>query len=382
MNVELYYGTNRRHDGNDQWHPTGYGKDFSRDGSENLRFGRVELAIDDTVVARRLSETRPGLGAVNGEDLATDLAKLAQQARIRPYPETLDANVSESAQPNAKLGSAALFAQLKTLMDSGMDVLIYLHGFNTSWNEAVGTAAALQLTLNHWCGTKSQNDRNIVVVLFSWPSDGLALPWTSYRSDRTDAAASGNAIGRGLLKFRDFLVDLHRAVRQNQAQACGSKVHLLCHSMGNFVLQNALSRIASYSSGTTMPRLLDNVFLCAADVDDDALEPGEPLGRLDELCDRISVYFNRDDRALAISDWSKGNPDRLGARGPARRSRLHAKIETIDCTTAVHGTVQHSYYLNGNANRDIWLSLQDVDAIAVTRTRETQPQGGHVLKAV
>jgi len=44
--------------------------------------------------------------------------------------------------------------------------------------------------------------------LFTWPSDGQALPYVSYKSDRSDAKGSGYAIGRGFLKLRDFLVRL------------------------------------------------------------------------------------------------------------------------------------------------------------------------------
>ncbi len=379
MKVEIFYGTNRRHEG-DQWHPTGYGIDFSSDGSENLRFGTVSLTVDDDIVQARLAEVVPDLGVGNGEDLSTTLADIAKTAAIEAFPEALDAQVPESAQPKSQLGSTALFAELKARMDAGADVLVYIHGFNTTWAGAVGGAAALQIMLNNWSIQSVPLEKEIVVFLFSWPSEGLALPWTSYRSDRTNAEASGNAIGRGFLKFRDFLADLHLQVRQGKAAACGSKVHLLCHSMGNYVLQNALSRLASFIPGSTMPRILDTAFLCAADVDDDALEPGEPLGRLDEVCDSVSVYFNHDDRALAISDWTKGNPDRLGARGPAHRSQLHSKVETIDCTSTVHGTVQHSYYLNGACNRDIWMSIMNVSPHDPDRNRQSMPDGGFVLK--
>jgi esterase/lipase superfamily enzyme len=380
MKVEIFYGTNRRHQGDDRWHPTGYGTDFSSDGSENLRFGKVSFDVDDQMVQARLAEVVPDLGAGNGEDLSTELSGLAASAVIVAFPEALDANVPESAQPQSQVGSAALFAELKARMDKGADVLVYIHGFNTSWASAVGAAAALQIMLNGWSQRTVPPAKEIVVVLFSWPSDGLALPWTSYRSDRTDAEASGNAIGRGFLKFRDFLADLHLQVRQDKATACGSKVHLLCHSMGNYVLQNALARLASFSPGSTMPRILDGAFLCAADVDDDALEPGEPLGRLDEVCDKVSIYFNHNDRALAISDWTKGNPDRLGARGPAHRSQLHGKVETIDCTSTVQGAIQHSYYLNGACNRDIWMSIMNVDPYDRDGKRQIMPDGGFLLK--
>ena len=41
------------------------------------------------------------------------------------------------------------------------------------------------------------------VVLFTWPSDGMALPLVSYKSDRSEAKGSGYAFARGLLKPRN-----------------------------------------------------------------------------------------------------------------------------------------------------------------------------------
>jgi len=380
MDIKLYYGTNRNFEGGTRWAPREYGTHFSADGSENLRFGALTLTANTQAVAQMLSSVRTDDQACHGEELVEILTTAAEGAVIEAFEETLDRNLPEAAQPNAKLGSARFFDELKQQMDAGKDVVIFIHGFNTSWASAVGTAAALQITLNNWKGLEPDYTKEVAVVLFSWPSDGTAVPWTSYRSDRTDAEASGRAIGRGLLKFRDFLVALQGQVLRQEAQACGSKVHLLCHSMGNFVLQSALPRVADYSPGSAMPRLLDNVFLCAADVDDDVLEPGEPMARLDELCDFVSVYTNRDDRALVVSDWTKGNPDRLGAKGPAHLSLLHEKIETIDCTAVVHGAVQHSYYLDGLANRDIYQSILDLRPTDIRRNRTEMSRANFCLR--
>ena len=59
---------------------------------------------------------------------------------------------------------------------------------------------------------------------------------------------------------------------------------------------------------------------------------------------RVNVYFNREDRAMAISDLTKNNPDRLGDDGPQRPFQIPAKVTPIDCTPVVEGVVEHSYY--------------------------------------
>jgi hypothetical protein len=60
--------------------------------------------------------------------------------------------------------------------------------------------------LNH--AGRGDTAQSMLVVLFTWPSDGMALPLVSYKSARTEAPSSGNAIGRGLLKLRDYLAAL------------------------------------------------------------------------------------------------------------------------------------------------------------------------------
>ncbi|MBN8511100.1 MAG: alpha/beta hydrolase, partial [Burkholderiales bacterium] len=238
------------------------------------------------------------------------------------------------------------------------------------------------------------------VVLFTWPSNGQALPFASYKSDRGDAAGSAGAVGRALLKLRDFLheagrdarsadrrvqrlreqlraqgmreSEVERAVAQFEStELCGRNLHLLAHSMGNYVLQHALQRLWEFSPGSTLPRIFDRVFLCAADVDDDVLEPGQPMERLHQLANAVAVYHNPNDNALRVSDYTKANPDRLGQRGAARPQLLHQKALQVDCGGLVAGLTQHSYYTNGRIARDIRLALQgfapDAPARALTR---------------
>ena len=58
---------------------------------------------------------------------------------------------------------------------------------------------------------------------------------------------------RGLLKLRDHLAKLG-------GFDCGQDLHVLCHSMGNYVLQNALERMRQFTPGSALPRLFDHVF--------------------------------------------------------------------------------------------------------------------------
>lgn len=365
--LTLYYATNRKHIGKDRWHPDGYGPDFSSDGMENLRFGRVTLDADAKQVTKFLAQDC-GFGRGNGDDLASyfeeQLIKRPKAFSIDAFEENLDRSVSDNKQPDTAVwGSAAMFQELQDQMLAKKDVVLFVHGYNVSWTEAVASALALQCMLNHPDDEEAQDTR---VVLFSWPSDGSMMPFAAYRSDRADARGSAGAFGRGILKVRDFLARL----RREDTARCDQEIHLLCHSMGNYVLEGALDRIAKHSPGPAMPRLFANVFLCAADVDDTALEHGQPLCRLHEITRSVTVYHNKGDIALFVSDVTKGNPDRLGQTGAARPHLLHTKIEQVDCTPIVTGLVEHSYYANGRVCEDIRQSITNLAADDKRRNRK------------
>lgn len=391
MHIRVHYATNRGHEGPRRFRPTGYGARFSSDGMENLRFGRVDFEADPAEVARLTARERPHTGAGDGEALQDYFARCVQASQtIQAYEESIPRRgVSEAAQAHIKLGSAAMFEDLRRDMLLGRDVMVLIHGYNVSWAEAVGTAAALEAMLNRADPADTAPAMGVRVVLFTWPSDGRALPFVSYKSDRSDAAGSAGAVGRALLKMRDFLhalgrehrlagaemkaeqarlrarglreSEVERALAQFEAtKLCGQRLHLLAHSMGNFVLQHALARVWDHSPGSALPRLFDHVFLCAADVDDDVLEPGQPMQRLHQLTNRVWIYHNAHDTALRVSDYTKGNPDRLGQRGAARPHQLHQKVAQVDCSALVTGLTQHSYYTNGRIARDIRLALQGV----------------------
>ena len=361
----LYYATNRAHKGRDRWRPSGYGADFSEDGSENLRFGKVTVDANPDQVARHLGRGI-GFGLGDGEALAEYFSRQARRMQIEAFEEVLDAALPDTQQ-QPKLGSARTFDELQKKMRESRDLLVFIHGFNVSWRDAVGSALALQEMLNLKAGGAAPKD--VLVFLFTWPSDGLALPYVSYKSDRTDAEASGYAFGRGLLKLRDFIGALRSRGPSGQV-LCKQELHLLCHSMGNYVLQNTLDRMARFNPGALLPRMFDHVFMCAPDVDDDVFEAGQPLVRLPELARSISVYHNRGDTAMYVSDYTKGNPERLGLAGAAKPALLHNKIHQIDCSPVVSGLVEHAYFIGGSVNEDIRLSIQGLTQDDAARHRE------------
>lgn len=364
----LYYATNRRHVGRDRWRPSRYSGEFSKDGAENLRFGRVRLRLNSDRVSTLL-ERKTGFSRGDGQALAKHVKRRRGSARIEAFEEKLEKCVSDARQSPSKFGSRSMFEELRQGPMADRDVLVFVHGFNVGWWDAVASATSLELMLNR------NRERKVVVVLFTWPSDGRAIPYWSYFSDRSDARCSGYAVGRGFLKLRDFLGEQRHARRTQGEEPCTRSIHLLCHSMGNYVLQNALKRTLEFSTLGRPPRIFDQIFLCAPDVADDVFEPCQPFCELPGMAENVAVYYNKGDLAMPVSDHTKGNTDRLGWRGPRRPSSLDGRVHSVDCSEVVGGLLEHGYYQSGLVNRDISQSLMGMPPGDPLRSRRPASHG-------
>ena len=374
----IYFATNRNHIGDDRWHPAGYGTDFSKDGRENLRFGKLSITANEAKIRECLTARLDGMGKGDGEKLASYFADQVKSASIEAFKEAIDDKKPDLKQDPRKFGSQRFFGDLKVEMMKSSDVLVFIHGYNVSWQNAVGSALALQTMLNRQ--GSGDTTQKVMVVLFTWPSDGSMFPFRAYKADRADARDSGFAVGRAILKVKDFLIKIREEAKDPEKDLCNQEIHLLCHSMGNYALENALQRIQQFSTGPVLPHIFEHIFLCSPDVDDTVLEADAPMGRLDELARSVSVYYNREDKALLISDVTKANPTRLGTNGAARPFALHNKIHQIDCTPIVTGLTEHSYFLKGSVNSDIKHSIDGMRQDAGERDRASTGELPNVWK--
>ena len=248
------------------------------------------------------------------------------------------------------LGSTAMFEEIREKMRVGIDTVLFIHGFNYTFHESLIDAARLKRTYE-------TDDCPYTFFVFSWPSDGSLMPYIAYANDRADARTSGTALGRGLLKLGAFvqrvLEELGPRVRSDlgrdpesarqRREFCGGRLHLMAHSMGAYALRHAVQGMRR-EIGDDLPRLFDEILLFAPDEDADAFEHDHKLALLPRLGRRVTVYHNREDIPLAISDMTKGNPDRLGADGPAHPHLLPAKVSVVDCTDVADGFQEHRYH--------------------------------------
>lgn len=362
----MYYATNRNHIG-ERWSPDSYGQDFSSDRANNLRFGQVCVEVSANKVKEYLNSTvdkRSG----DGESLAGYIEKkLRKKHLITAFEEPT--NLADAT--TTQLPSVKVFQALKKQMETKQDLVIFIHGFNFDWFEAVASALALELMLNrHSLNNEEQKDT--CVFLFSWPSDGAMMKNKAYLSDRNDARDSSIAVARGFLKLRDFLMTLRPTHKDPSIKECGQQLHLLCHSMGNYVLQHALVSLDKLNNQKRFPQLFQHIFMCAPDVDDNIFEEDRPMVNLHRLAKQVTVYYNNGDLAMYISDYTKGNTDRLGHNGTARPSQLHNKVSQVNCSKIVGGITEHSYYLWATVNEDIRQSIDGVPYEDSTRNRQSK----------
>jgi esterase/lipase superfamily enzyme len=188
-------------------------------------------------------------------------------------------------------------------------VLIYLHGFNTTYKEAAQRAASIGYQL-----------KIPTTAFFSWPSQGGML---KYLTDKDMAQLSEDSIA-------DFILQI---AEQSQA----TKVHLIAHSMGNYALLGAMYRPKMQQAIRDGLRF-GQIILAAPDVDTARFR--KDAGVFAVIADRVSLYVSDGDVALETSKKLAPGQARAGLRPPVV---VIKNIDTIDVSTTNLTALGHSY---------------------------------------
>ncbi len=244
-----------------------------------------------------------------------------------------------------------LASHISGRIGSNRDVLLYVHGFNTSYDEARFRLA--QIVEDGRFGG--------VPVLFTWPSSDNLM---GYEAARETATASRDALANMLRDLSD-LPDIGR-------------IHILAHSLGTWLTMEAL-RERAIAGSPDLNGKLGNVMLAAPDIDLSVFR--EQLARLDPS--HISVLISAKDRALSLSSWLAGDRPRLGALNPRNRAdraalrRLGVKV--YDLSPESTGLIGHGTYADAPAVvRAIGMQIgkarvQDEDVQAVLGKKPIDP---------
>lgn len=248
----------------------------------------------DMLVAttRQVSLQTPG-EVFNGErspeanfaDVAVSIPPTHQSGRIEwPTEAPGDARVNFVATRVDVLNRAEAIARFDARIahSSHRQALVFVHGFNNSFEEAVFRFAQLV----------HDGDIKALPVLFTWPSRAKIA---AYAYDSESANYS-----------RDALEKLLRYLVQDKGVG---EISIVAHSMGNWVLLEALRQI-SIRDGR-LPLKIKNVLLASPDVDYDVFR--KQIQRIGTRPDQFTLFVARDDRALAASRCLHDKSQRLGA---------------------------------------------------------------------
>jgi esterase/lipase superfamily enzyme len=181
------------------------------------------------------------------------------------------------------------------------DVLLYVHGFNTSADDARYRLAQI-VADGRFSG---------IPALFAWNSRGGLF---NYESDKEAATVSRDALEK-------LIVDL------SHAPGVG-RIHVLAHSMGAWLTMETLRGVAQ-SGHADLDGKLGEVMLAAPDIDLNVFR--QQVARLDPR--HVSIFVANNDRALSLSSRIAGDRQRVGAMNP---NSAEDKAELDRLGVAVH----------------------------------------------
>ena len=177
----------------------------------------------------------------------------------------------------------AEFAKRVAAASHNGEAVIFVHGYNTLYQEAIFRFAQFI----------NDTGFNGAAILFSWPSEGKLL---AYGRDRESSMFS-----------RDHLERLIRNVARIRSV---KKVHLVAHSMGGWLTAEVL-RQAKFKNDLEFNGKLGEVVLASPDIDVDVFRT--QIIAIGKRSPPITVLISRNDKALAVSRLIAGNVDRVGA---------------------------------------------------------------------
>ena len=209
------------------------------------------------------------------------------------------------------------------------EVLIYVHGFNQTFESAALDAARLSDGVGFHGET----------MVFSWPSKAKLF---DYGYDRESAMWS-----------RDALEQILSRLITNPAVG---RIHLVAHSVGTMLSMEALRQIYA-RHGLAVTEKIGAVIFASPDIDMDVFTSS--VERIHPLAPKITVITATNDRALAVAGWLAGGMTRVGAAEKAQLEKLG--LHVIDASAQGWGIINHDLFLsNADIRRVIRRALDGV----------------------
>lgn len=294
---EVWFGTNRQRNG-----PAYVNTPFGNERAKQISFGRCLVSIPES---HRLGS----LGSPWWKRLLT-----WQDDRLKLIETKIQLADNFWKSVSSTLGA---------LPSKERHALIYLHGFNVSFEGAAIRAAQIGADL----------DVPGITAFFSWPSKG--------RSTLRSYVADGATIGASESDIAAF-------VREFLTISGAEQVHIIAHSMGNRALLRSLEGVVNALSARERKRI-GQIILAAPDVDCD--EFAHLASIYHKAASRTTMYVSSRDRALQSSGILNAHP-RAGFLPPVT---IVPGIDTIEVTNldltllGLEFGLGHSHYAEARA---------------------------------
>ena len=227
----------------------------------------------------------------------------------------------------------------------GADILVFVHGFNVKFEEAVLRASQIAYDL------KYQGP----IILFSWPAgaeEGFLSSALVNRTYESNLANATKTVAPAAAFFKS-LAGLNQTV------------HVMVHSMGHQVALRALAQ-AAQSPG---PPFIGELMLNAPDIPLRDFQSLAPLVK--KLANRITVYCSYNDNAIAASESYNKNRRMGGCERVPGVDMIN--VGDIDAPALGIGGLGHGYYAPRPILTDIFPTLLGIPAQQRLFIRKSEP---------
>ena len=295
--VRVFYATDRQPAGNTQ--SPAYGPNENPDGQMSYGLAAVSIPPD-----HRMGKL---------EEPVLDIKLLYNPKK---YVTILAINPADQA---------SFFNELKTEVAASprKQALIFIHGFNVSFADALRRTAQLSYDLQFRGAT----------ICYSWPSRGSLFAYT----------ADEDSVQWTAMHLLNFLQAVY-------ATSGATSIDIIAHSMGNRALLSALQLL-----GASPSPQFDEVILAAPDVASSLFTQLIPT--VQPHARRITLYASSKDQALVAS--ARVNHYRRAGDSSGILTII-PPVETIDASTVDTGFLGHSYFGdNSSVLSDLYYLLKD-----------------------
>jgi esterase/lipase superfamily enzyme len=276
--------------------------------AKRARIGEVKIFFGTNRALVSSGEPQISFGFQRSQQLLVGAAKISHILQRE------ERNVDSEATDIARLAITGVeVQQAGRVIDSGRQLLggakifknqalVFVHGYNVSFESALRRAGQLTRDLNF----------DGPVFVFSWTGGDRAF--TSYVANRDEAEFASE-------QLRQFLVTI-------VAETNVGRINFVAHSMGNLVLLRALERIVGQGE---LRAEIGEVIAAAPDVDRDRFVQLIRTIQAKAGSARFTLYATQSDWALRVSSFLTGR-SRAGSGG--EKPLIAAGVDTIDISGA------------------------------------------------